>query len=159
MSRIFALALTCCTLGAGPVAAAPDATCTPLFDAARKAQTQPGIERTAVIGDPARPGVTVTARKTAAGWYIRRNDDAWQAMPIDPEAQERGMLDDGSAFEQCAAGATDVIAGEAARAWTYVTAGVPTTIWISVARGLPLKVQANGALQTLVYRPTPFPKP
>lgn len=161
MHRAIAAAVVWTGLGictAGP-AWAQESACQPLFDAARRAQTQPGIERTAVLGDPARPSMTMTARKTASGWFMRRGTGAWQAMPIDPEMQERGMLDDGSAFSTCVAGATEEVAGEAARAWTYVASGMPSTIWISVARGLPLKVQAPGALQTSVYQATPFPKP
>jgi hypothetical protein len=80
-------------------------------------------------------------------------------MPVDPEVAERGMLDKGLAFSKCAAGATETIAGEPARVWTYETAATPSRIWISVARGLPLKVQAQGVLQTSAYQATPFPKP
>lgn len=144
---------------AGVSASAQEAACKPLYDAARKAHTVAGIERIAVIGDPARPTMTMTARKTATGWFMRRDAGAWQAMPIDPEVQERGMLDTDTAFRKCAAGTTESVSGEAARVWTYETAATPSTIWISVARGLPLKVQSQGVLQTSVYQATPFPKP
>ncbi len=161
MHRLIAVAVVWSGVGwlaVGPVWA-QEAACRPLFDAARKAQTQPGIERTAVLGDPTKPSMTMIARKTASGWFMRRDAGAWQAMPIDPEGQERGMLDDGSAFSKCVAGATEVVGGESARTWTYVTSGMPSTIWISVARGLPLKVQAKGTLQTSVYQTTPYPRP
>ncbi len=140
-------------------AAAQEAACQPLYDAARKAQTQAGVERTAVMGDPATPTMTMTARKTAGGWFVRRDNGPWQAMPTDPEIQERNMLDQGMAFSKCAAGATERVGGESARVWTYETASTPSTIWISVARGLPIRVQAQGVLQTSVYQATPFPKP
>jgi hypothetical protein len=121
-------------------ALAQDPGCRPLYDAARKAQTMAGVERTAVRGDPAKPSMTVTARKTANGWFIRRDAGAWQAMPLNPEVQERAMLDNGTAFSKCAAGATENVAGEPARVWSYESASTPSTIWISVSRGLPLKV-------------------
>ena len=160
MTRLMAVAV-CAGLNvmAGASAFAQGTACKPLYDAARKAHTQAGIERIAVIGDPAKPSMTMTARKTATGWFMRRDAGAWQAMPIDPEVQERGMLDTGTAFSKCAAGATESVGGGAARVWTYETAATPSTIWISVARGLPLKVQAHGVLQTSVYQATPFPKP
>lgn len=161
MTRMMAVAALCGGLNvmAGASAFAQETACKPLYDAARKAHTQVGIERTAVMGDPAKPSMTMTARKTASGWFMRRDAGAWQAMPIDPEVQERGMLDTDTAFRKCAAGATESVGGEAARVWTYETAATPSTIWISVARGLPLKVQAQGVLQTSVYQATPFPKP
>ncbi len=147
------------SVGAVAFASAQEAACQPLYDAARKAQTQAGVERTAVMGDPATPSMTMTARKTASGWFMRRDADAWQAMPMDPELQERSMLDQGRAFHNCAAGATENVGTEPAQMWTYETAATPSTIWISVARGLPIKVQAQGVLQTSVYQATPFPKP
>ena len=167
MTRMMAVVAVCavCAVCAGPSmvavasASAQETACQPLYAAARKAQTQAGIERTAVMGDPAKPSMTMTARKTATGWVMRRDAGGWQAMPFDPEVQERGMLDTGTAFSKCAAGATESVGGEAARVWTYETAATPSTIWISVARGLPLKVQAQGVLQTSVYQATPFPKP
>jgi hypothetical protein len=142
MTRTVAVMAVCAALNAVavPSASAQEAACQPLYDAARKAQTQAGIERTAVMGDPAKPTMTMTARKTATGWFVRRDAGAWQAMPVDPEVAERGMLDKGLAFSKCAAGATETIAGEPARVWTYETAATPSRIWISVARGLPLKV-------------------
>ena len=161
MTRAVVVMAVCAGLSVVVVASASaqEAACQPLYDAARKAQTQAGVERTAVMGDPTKPSMTLTARKTASGWFMRRDAGAWQAMPVDPEVQERGMLDKGMAFRKCAAGATDSVAGEAVRMWTYETAATPSTIWISVARGLPLKVQAQGVLQTSVYQATPFPKP
>ena len=147
------------SVGAVAFASAQEAACQPLYDAARKAQTQAGVERTAVMGDPAQPSMTMTARKTSGGWFVRRDAGPWQAMPIDPEVQERNMLDKGMAFSKCAAGTTESVGGESARVWTYETAATPSTIWISVARGLPIKVQAQGVLQTSVYQATPFPKP
>ena len=161
MTRWMVTMAVCACLSVVAEASAPaqEAACQPLYDAARKAQTQAGVERTAVMGDPANPSMTMTARKTATGWFMRRDTGAWQAMPMDPEVQERAMLDKDMAFRKCAAGATDTVAGEAARMWTYETAATPSTIWISVARGLPLKVQAQGVLQTSVYQATPFPKP
>ncbi len=161
MTRSMVTMAVCAGLSVVAVApaAAQDAACKPLYDAARKAHTQAGIERIAVVGDPAKPSMTMTARKTAAGWFMRRDAGAWQAMPIDPEVQERGMLDTDTAFRKCAAGTTESVSGEAARVWTYETAATPSTIWISVARGLPLKVQSQGVLQTSVYQATPFPKP
>ena len=161
MTQLVARMAVCAALSvaAVPAAAAQEAACQPLYDAARKAQTQAGIERTAVMGDSAKPTMTMTARKTATGWFVRRDAGAWQAMPADPEVAERGMLDNGTAFRKCAAGVTESVAGEAARKWTYETAATPSAIWISVARGLPLKVQAQGVLQTSVYQATPFPKP
>lgn len=158
--RAFPIALLVALLGLhADRAVAQEAACQPLYDAARKAHTQAGIERTAVMGDPATPSMTMTARKTASGWFMRRNAGAWQAMPMDPEVQERGMLDKGMAFAKCVAGATENVGSEPARIWTYETAATPSTIWISVARGLPLKVQAPGVMQTSVYQTTPFPKP
>ena len=160
MTRLMAAAVWAALyLMAATSAVAQEPACKPLYDAARKAHTQAGIERIAVIGDPAKPTMTMTARKTATGWFMRRDAGAWQAMPIDPEVQERGMLDTDTAFRKCAAGTTDSVAGEAARVWTYETAATPSTIWISVARGLPLKVQSQGVLQTSAYQATPFPKP
>ena len=160
MTRLMAAAVCAALyLMAATSAAAQEPACKPLYDAARKAHTQVGIERIAVIGDPAKPSMTMTARKTATGWFMRRDAGAWQAMPIDPEVQERGMLDTDTAFRKCAAGATESVGGEAARVWTYETAATPSTIWISVARGLPLKVQSQGVLQTSAYQATPFPKP
>lgn len=161
MTRTVTVIAVCAALHAVavPAASAQEAACQPLYDAARKAQVQAGIERTAVMGDPAKPSMTMTARKTATGWFVRRDGGAWQAMPVDPEMQERGMLDKGTAFRSCAAGATDSVAGEPARMWTYETAATPSTIWISVARGLPLKVQAQGVVQTSVYQAKPFPTP
>ena len=161
MTRLMAVAALSTALSVGPVAtaSAQEAACQPLYDAARKAQTQAGVERTAVMGDPAKPSMTMTARKTASGWFMRRDAGAWQAMPMDPEAQERAMLDQGMAFHKCAAGATENVGTEPARVWTYETAATPSTIWISVARGLPIKVQAQGVLQTSVYQATPFTKP
>jgi len=161
MTRMMAVAAVCAGLNvmAGASASAQETACRPLYDAARKAHTQAGIERIAVIGDPAKPSMTMTARKTATGWFMRRDAGEWQAMPIDPEVQERGMLDTDTAFRKCAAGATENVGNEPARVWTYETAATPSTIWISVARGLPLKVQAQGVLQTSVYQAAPFPKP
>ncbi len=161
MTRMMAVAAVCAGLNvmAGASASAQETACQPLYDAARKAQTQAGAERTAVMGDPANPSMTMTARKTASGWFMRRDGGAWQAMPMDPEVQERGMLDKGMAFHKCTAGATENVGTEPARVWTYETAATPSTIWISVARGLPLKVQAQGVLQTSVYQAAPFPKP
>ena len=161
MTRMIAVAAVCAGLNVmeGTSALAQEPACKPLYDAARKAHTQAGIERIAVIGDPAKPSMTMTARKTATGWFMRRDAGEWQAMPLDPEVQERGMLDTDTAFRKCAAGATERVGGEAARVWTYETAATPSTIWISVARGLPLKVQSQGVLQTSVYQATPFPKP
>lgn len=160
MTRLM-VAAVCAGLNvmAGVSAFAQETACKPLYDAARKAHTLAGIERIAVIGDPATPTMTMTARKTATGWFMRRDAGAWQAMPIDPEVQERGMLDTDTAFRKCVAGTTESVGGEAARVWTYETAATPSTIWISVARGLPLKVQSQGVLQTSVYQATPFPKP
>lgn len=158
--RAFPIALLVALLGLrADRAVAQEAACQPLYSAARKAHTQAGIERTAVMGDPATPSMTMTARKTASGWFMRRDAGAWQAMPVDPEVQERGMLDKGMAFAKCVAGATENVGSEPARIWTYETAATPSTIWISVARGLPLKVQAPGVMQTSVYQTTPFPKP
>lgn len=153
-----ALLIALLGLHADPVIA-QEAACKPLYDAARKAHTQAGVERTAVMGDPARPNMTMTARKTASGWFMRRDGGAWQAMPTDPEVQERAILDAGMAFVKCAAGATGDVDGEPARIWTYETSATPSSIWISVARGLPLKVQAPGVMQTSAYQNTPFPKP
>jgi hypothetical protein len=161
MTRTTAALAVCAGLsvGAAVSASAQEPACQPLYDAARKAQTQAGIERTAVMGDPAKPSMTMSARKTATGWFVRRDAGAWQAMPIDPEVQERDMLDKGMAFRKCAAGATENVGTEPARVWTYETAATPSTIWISIARGLPLKVQAQGVLQTSTYQATPFPTP
>ena len=140
-------------------ALAQDPGCKALYDAARKAQSVAGVERTAVRGDPARPTMTMTARKTAGGWFIRRDAGAWQAMPFNPEVQERAMLDNGTAFSNCTAGAIENIAGEPARVWTYESASTPSTIWVSVSRGLPIKVHSQGVVQTSVYQATPFPRP
>ena len=83
MDRMLAIAVVWTGLGISAVAPAwaQDAGCQPLFDAAREAQTQPGIERTAVLGDPAKPSMTMTARKTAGGWFMRRGTGAWQPCP------------------------------------------------------------------------------
>ena len=101
MTRMMAV-VAVCAVCAGPSmvavasASAQEAACQPLYAAARKAQTQAGIERTAVMGDPAKPSMTMTARKTATGWVMRRDAGGWQAMPIDPEVQERGMWTNGA---------------------------------------------------------------
>lgn len=139
---------------------AQDASCKPLLDAARKALTQPGIERTSTFASPA---MTVVARKTAAGWFHRIGDRPWAPIAVDPEVTERKMLDAGIGFTSCVAGAVEPVNGEPARIYTYQSyaAGPPVAarMWVSVARGLPLKVQGDGLEQVSVYQNTPFPKP
>jgi hypothetical protein len=142
---------------------AQDSSCTPLYDAVRKAHTQPGVERTSTIGDPAKPDMVMVARKTAAGWYQRMGTAPWQPMTIDPDAAEKRMLEGNGAFSKCAAGATEAVNGSPARVWTYMVAigpaPTPSRMWISVDGGLPVKVQAEKVLQVSTYQSTPFPKP
>ena len=142
---------------------AQDAACKPLYDAVRKAHEQPGVERTSTVGDPAKPDMTMVARKTASGWYQRMGTAPWRTMAGDPDAAEKKMLENPSAFTKCTAGATEPVNGEPARVWSYAVAvgSAPTAarMWISVARGLPLKVQGDKVLQVSSYQATPFPTP
>jgi hypothetical protein len=160
------LLVSCLIGGAAPTAAQPSTPspqCQPLYDAVRKALAQPGIERTVVLGDPARPDMRLQVRKTTAGWYQRRDDGAWQPMAADPEAGERRMLENTGAFTQCVPAGTEAVDGEPAQMWRYVAkigpGAAPSQIWISVGSGLPLKVQAQRTVQRSTYRSTPFPKP
>lgn len=151
------------TLAAGGAAAAQDSSCAPLYAAARKALDQPGVQRIITIGDPARPTMTVEARKTSDGWYQKTGAAPWRQMAVSPEAKDRELLENPSSFGKCAAGATEAVNGEAARVWTYVATRGPTpttsTMWISVSRGLPLKIQTAKTLQVSTYQATPYPKP
>lgn len=157
-----ALLMTTCLLLARP-ASSQDATCKALYDAARKASAQPGIERTVTMGDPAKPTMTMTARKTATGWYQRMNNTPWRAVATDLDAVERKALDAGAAFSSCQAGATEAVNGEAARVWTYtaLVGSTPSTsrMWIGTVSGLPLKVQGGTTVQVSTYSATPLPKP
>jgi hypothetical protein len=121
------------------------------------------VERTSTLGDPAKPDMTMVARKTVAGWYQRMGTAPWRVMTIDPDAAEKKMLEDASTFTKCAAGATEAVSGEPARVWSYFVAVGPaptaSRMWISVARGLPLKVQGDKVLQISTYQATPHPKP
>ena len=164
MSTVSRLLIGCGLLLCVPMTtAAQDAACKPLYDAVRKAHEQPGVERTSTLGDPAKPDMTMVARKTAAGWYQRMGTTPWRAMAIDPDAAEKKMLESPSAFTKCAAGATEAVGGEPARVWSYMVsvgpAPVASRMWISVARGLPLKVQGEKTLQISTYQATPFPRP
>ena len=164
MSTVSRLLIGCgLLLGVPMTTAAQDAGCQPLYDAVRKAHEQPGVERTSMVGDPAKPDMIMVARKTAAGWYQRMGAAPWRAMTIDPDAAEKKLLEDPSAFTKCAAGATEAVNGEPAQVWSYLVAVGPAPVasrlWISVSRGLPLKVQSDKVLQVSVYQATPFPKP
>lgn len=142
---------------------AQDPSCAPLYAAVRKAHTQPGVERTSSIGDPAKPDMVMVARKTAAGWYQRMGTAPWRVMSTDPDAAEKRMLEGQGAFSKCAAGTTDTVNGSPARVWTYIVAvgpaPTPSRMWITVDSGLPVKVQGDKVLQTSTYQSTPFPKP
>ena len=104
MSLVTRWLMVCVALLAAPMPAwAQDAACKPLYDAVRKAHEQPGVERTSTLGDPAKPDMTMVARKTAAGWYQRMGTAPWRTMAVDPDGAEKKMLENPSAFTKCTA--------------------------------------------------------